>query len=99
MKKWVLRSPRIEQPRKDTLRSISWESLDYLVGTGENRWWNSEAEHFCGSEIDEQVELGRLLHRQISWFGTGKNTTDIDAELAVRVRVAGAVTHQSTGLG
>src|SRR5712691_7046624 len=38
-------------------------SFDDLVGTGEDRWWDGEAEGLGDIEIDDQLECGRLLHR------------------------------------
>jgi hypothetical protein len=44
-------------------------SLDDLVGAGEDRWRNGEAERLGGVEIDDQLEVGRLLDRQIGGLG------------------------------
>ena len=32
--------------------------LDYLVGGGQQRFWDGEAEGFGGLEIDDELELG-----------------------------------------
>ena len=37
-------------------------SFDYLISAREEHWWDSEAERTRGSEIDQQLELCRLLH-------------------------------------
>ncbi len=37
--------------------------LDHFVGAGEHRRRNSKAERLCGLEIDDQLVLGRGLHR------------------------------------
>jgi hypothetical protein len=42
--------------------------LDHLVGASEQRHRNLEAKCFGGLEINHQLELDRLLHRQISWL-------------------------------
>ena len=39
--------------------------LDHLVGAGEQRRRNVDAKRLRGLEIDHQLELGRLLDRQI----------------------------------
>jgi hypothetical protein len=36
--------------------------LDYLVGGGQKRFWDGEAERFGG--LDDEFELGRLHDRQ-----------------------------------
>src|SRR6478735_3085835 len=41
--------------------------LDHLVGAGEQRWRDGEAECFGSPEIDGQIEMGGLLDRQIGW--------------------------------
>ena len=42
-------------------------SFDDLVG--EDRWWHGEAKRIRGREIDDQLERGRLLDRQIGRIG------------------------------
>ena len=34
--------------------------LDHLVGDREQTRWNGKPHRFCGSHIDDEVELGRL---------------------------------------
>jgi hypothetical protein len=40
-------------------------SFDHPVGAGEQRWRDGEAERFGGFEIDDQLNLGGLLDRQV----------------------------------
>jgi len=51
-------------------------SFDYLVGAGEQRRWHGEAERLSSLEIDDQLELGRLLDRKIGRISTFQNLTD-----------------------
>src|SRR5262249_27068656 len=56
--------------------------LDHLVGARDNRGGNLQAECFRGLEVDHQVELSRLQHRQVGRLRAFENPTDIDAGLA-----------------
>jgi hypothetical protein len=48
----------------DAARGPSTPSFDDLVGAGEQRWLHFEAEHLGGSQVDDEIEFGRLLYRQ-----------------------------------
>jgi hypothetical protein len=52
-------------------------SLDQLVGLREQQWRHGEAERFGGLKVDDQLEFGRLLHRQIGRFGALEDAIDI----------------------
>ena len=51
-------------------KQTSAASFDHLVGYGEYAGWNCKAKRPRSIEIDNELELGRLLHRQIGRFGT-----------------------------
>src|SRR6516162_4883341 len=71
-------------------------SLDHLVGEGEQLVWNLEAERLGGLEIDHQLELGWLHHRQVGGFLAFENAPHIDPSLAIAVRVIGSVADEAT---
>src|SRR6516165_10014114 len=52
-------------------------SLDDLVGTGEDQWWDRQAERLGGFEIDDQLEGGRLLNRKVGRFGALQDLVDV----------------------
>jgi hypothetical protein len=45
-------------------------SFDDLVGAGEDRWRDGEAERLRSLEINDQLEFGRLLDWQIGGLST-----------------------------
>ena len=56
-----------------------------------------EAERLGGLEVDDQLELGRLLHRQVGRLLALEDTAGVDADLAIEVSDAGPVAHQAAG--
>ena len=63
--------------RRRAARGTPAASLDHLVGAGEERGRDREAEGLRGLEIDHQLELGRLLHGQIGGLLAFKNAADV----------------------
>jgi hypothetical protein len=61
-------------------------SFDHLVGAHEQRERDGEAERLRSLEVDEQLDLGGLLEREISGLRVFEDTALIDAHLAVRIR-------------
>jgi len=57
----------------------------HRVGNGEHSRWNVEAKCLCGLEIDSKLELGRLHHRQLTWFFAFENAPSIIACLAIHL--------------
>src|SRR5262245_43211833 len=55
------------------VRSAHGNSLDHLVGAGEQGRWDVEAERLGSLHIDGQLDFRGLLNRQISGFFALKN--------------------------
>ena len=73
--------------------------FDHFVGAAEQRQWNRDAECLGGLEIDEEFDLGGLLHRQVGRFLAFENAAGVDADQTQRFRKAPALAHQAAGRG
>src|SRR5262245_31076134 len=77
-------------------------SFDYLIGTREERRRNFETDSFRSLKIDNEVELRRLLHRQVSRLGSLENSIYIlgrAAKLIVPIDTVGYQAADCYGLG
>src|SRR6266851_5183486 len=68
-------APSVRRPAKAATRAVSF---DDLVGTGEDRRRDRKPERLRGLEIDDQLESGWLLHRQVCRFGAMEDPSDIN---------------------
>jgi hypothetical protein len=72
--------------QKRHLRAQQTATLfDHLVGAGKHRLRNGNTERFGGFEIDDQLVLGRRLHRQVCRFLAFENAIYITSRAPVRV--------------
>ena len=67
-----------QPPRSPEDRALSF---DHLVGAGEQRLRHCQAKCFRGLQVDEQLELGRLLNWQIGWLLTLEDPSGINARI------------------
>ena len=70
-------------------------SLDHLVGAGEDRWRNGEADRLRGPEIDDQLEGRRLLNRQVRGLFALQNPSGVNAGLAMESHGVDSIADQS----
>src|SRR6516165_10011224 len=86
-------------PQKQTLRSANAMSalcqkrtlerrlFDNLVGTAKQRWRYGEAECFGSLEVDDQLDGGRRLHRQIGRLLAFEDAIDISGRTTILVEI------------
>src|SRR5262245_21513392 len=89
--------PRIEPINPNRIaRRTRASSLDHLVGAGEQRRRHIEAEQLGGSQVDDEIEFGRLLDRNVAWLCPAQNFIDQVGSAAPHVRPARSIRHQTS---
>src|SRR5258708_14039007 len=70
------------------------ELLDHRIRPLQERRRDRQAERLGGLEVDDQLELGRLLDGEISRLGPLENLVDIEGGPPIVVRHVDAVRHE-----
>src|ERR1700675_4289278 len=74
--------------------------LDHLVGGGQQRFRDGEAEGLSGLKVDDQLEFGRLLDGQIRGLCALEDSPNkLSTQLSNSVFKIDAVAHQPPGGG
>src|SRR6476661_8258013 len=74
-------------------------SLDDLIRPLQERRRDRQAEGLGGLEVDDQLELGRLLYREVSRLRALEDLVDVQGNLPEHVIKIRAVGHEGTGMG
>src|SRR5215472_13278416 len=73
-------------------------SFDHPVRPRQHVRRNRQADLLCRFEIDDELELLRLLDRQISWLRAFQNLIDVCGSTAVQVRLVRTVGHEASSV-
>jgi hypothetical protein len=92
-----MRWPWISTVSSSVVERLSHHSVNYLVGTGDDRWRHGEAERPGRVEVDDELESSRLLDRQISGLGSFQDLVDIPRSLAINSSDTWSITDQAAG--
>src|SRR6266404_8044680 len=68
-------------------------SLNYFIRAHHQRLWDGDAERLCGLDIDDQLDSGRLLDRQVGGLGAFEDLVDVDGGATVHVDNGWAIGH------
>src|SRR5262245_29807226 len=77
-----LHPPRRDRTRRRTAR-VAARSFDHLVSAGEERRWHREAKGFGGVHVDDQLDLGSEVHRQLGGLLALENAASVSPDSAV----------------
>jgi len=73
------------QHHKPTYAAQQKKLLDHLAGAREQHWRHVEAERFGRLQVENELELGRLLDRQIGGLLAAQDAIDVRGSLSVLV--------------
>jgi len=83
--------------QKQTLRAAERApSFYHLVGGGEQRLRDGQAEPFRGFEVDHQLKLGRRLNGKIGRLGSLEDAIDLRSRTPEILEGIRSIRHQAT---
>src|SRR5215831_5617771 len=73
-------------------------SAEHFIRLEEQRWWHGEAKGLGSLEVDDQLELGELLHGQVPWLGALQDLVHVDGGPPAQHRHIRPIGHQASRL-
>src|SRR5262245_23593285 len=70
--------------------------LDHLVGSSQKGLGYRQADRLCSPEVDDQIELSRLLHWQIGRLRSFEDLVHLGRDPSPQFLVIGAVAHEAS---
>src|SRR3954452_3604997 len=81
---------------QETHAQLTASSFDHFVGLREDGRRYGKAKHFGSLEVDNQIELRGLFHRQASRLGALEDLIDIAHGATVLIRVPSTIEHEES---
>src|SRR5215211_2669059 len=83
--------------RLDRTSFVLAHLFDHLVGAREQRGRDVEPERLGGLDVDHELELGRLLDRDVGWLRSAQNLVDKLGGPSVELRPVWSIGDQTSG--
>src|SRR5262245_52582459 len=68
------------------------------IGALQDRWRDRQSDRLRGPEIDDQLELGGLLDREVAGFGALEDFIHVSSEATLQVCNVWPIDHKTAGL-
>src|SRR5882724_10699128 len=92
-------APRFDALSHNSCSKCTHQSLlDYLTRLQQKRWGNPQAQCLGGLEVDDELELGWLLDREVSRSGPLQDLIDVGGGASVQVWVIRPIGHEASSL-
>src|SRR5689334_13696418 len=72
--------------------------LDQLVGTGEQRGGNCQAERLCRLKVDNELKLCWLLDGKVCRLGTSEDPVNVSGCAPIEIGITDGVANEPTGV-
>src|ERR1700754_3513345 len=81
--------------KKSTRKLPNFWLLDDLIRPLQHAAWNCQSDLFCRLEVNDEFKLRRLLHRQISRFGTLEDLVYVHSRAPIEVIEVRPIGHET----
>src|SRR2546425_10499175 len=72
-------------------------SLNHLVGAQQQLARYGDTDRFRGLQVDHELELSRLLDRQIAGFRAFEDLVDVGRRAVIEIRIVSTIGNQTSG--